>query len=476
MFKTIPFKHQLEELEATKDLKSWALFWEMGTGKSKVIIDTAAHLYREGKINSLVVIAPNGVAQNWEKKEIPTHLPDDISRLVICFNPRRVKAAIYERELNTLFTTEGLMIFLITYDGFMTYVGTDITKELLEKKKVLLVLDESHRIKSSRAKRTKRILSYSKYATYRRILTGTPVTIAPWDTWPQIKFLDPEFWKRNGFGSPYAFQTHFGVWSEGWTAAGTRKYQKVEGFKNLEQLAEILKGISTRITKEEVLELPERAFTQRFVEMSAAQRRVYNQLKDEFFAELDDGPEIISAPFAMTRLIRFQQILCGYLAENGEVVYTFKENPRLDILHDMLKNDIKGQVIIWSRFTHTIDQLMERLGNDAVRYDGQVDGRDRQRAVDRFQGGEAQFFVGNQAAGGTGLTLTAATTMVYYSNSFTPESRWQSLDRNHRIGQDKKTTVIDLVGGPIDQHLVDTLNRNEKMAATICRDKLKEIV
>ena len=210
--------------------------------------------------------------------------------------------------------------------------------------------------------------------------------------------------------------------------------------------------------------------------MTTEQKKMYKQLKDHFFCELDAGEDMISAPFAMTRLIRFQQILCGYLADDGKVVHEFKKNPRLDMLCDTLNNDITGQVIIWSRFTHTIDQIMERLGDEAVRYDGQVKDRDRHEAVEIFQQGKRRYFVGNQAAGGTGLTLTAAGTMVYYANSFTPEHRWQSLDRNHRIGQDKSTTVIDLIGGPVDQKLVDTFAKNEKMAKTICRDELKEWV
>jgi hypothetical protein len=340
-----------------------------------------------------------------------------------------------------------------------------------------LLVHNSHRVKTPGAKRTQRIVATGKRAPYRRILTGTPTTVNPWDVYTQIRFLDPTFWRRHGFGSLQSFKTYFGIWEDGWNPQANKKFPKFVGGRNLEELGEILSEISSRVTKEEVLDLPLRTFTQRFVEMTPTQRKMYNQFKNQFFTELDEHPgEMISAPFAMTRLIRFQQILLGFLMDDGEVVYEFDKNPRLDMLCDTLENDIDGQVIIWANYTRAIDHLMERLGKKAVRYDGQVKDDKRHAAVNRFQGGGAQYFIGNQAAGGIGLTLTAAPTMVYYSNSNRPEDRWQSLDRNHRIGQTKNTTVIDLIGGPIDQSTLDRLAENTEMAKTITRDKLKEMV
>jgi SNF2 family DNA or RNA helicase len=230
------------------------------------------------------------------------------------------------------------------------------------------------------------------------------------------------------------------------------------------------------VTKEEVLDLPPRTFTQRYVEMTPEQRKMYKEFKVQFFTELEKMGEVIAAPFAMTRLIRFQQILLGFLMDDGEVVHEFDKNPRLDMLCDMLENDISGQVIIWANYTRAIDHITERLGAEAVRYDGRVKDKERHEAVTKFQDGRAKYFVGNQAAGGVGLTLTAGTTMVYYSNSNRPEDRWQSLDRNHRIGQKQNVTVIDLIGGPIDQSTLDALDKNTKMAKTITRDRLKAMI
>lgn len=476
-FKTTPYQHQLKEFNETKDREAWALLWEMGTGKSKVVIDTASHLYLEGKIDAVLIVAPNGVAQNWCWKEIPVHMPicEDLPIVsMICYESKKAKTKNQKEACKKLLKSECLPHLIMTYDGFMTKAGSAYVKKFLEKRRCLFVLDEGHRIKTAGAKRTQRIVAWGKKAPYRRILTGTPITIAPWDIYSQIKFLDKTYWMRNGFGSLQSFKTHFGVWDEGWNPHTNRTFPKLVEHRNLEQLGTILEGISSRVTKDEVLDLPPRTFTQRFVEMTPEQKKMYKQLKDKFFIDLDQGPDMITAPFAMTRLLRFQQILCGYLSDDGKVVHEFDKNPRLDMLCDMLENDITGQVIIWSRFTHTIDQIMDRLGKEAVRYDGQVKDADRQGAVEEFQRGDRRVFVGNQAAGGTGLTLTAGTTMLFYSNSFIPEHRWQSLDRNHRIGQEEKTTVIDLIGGAVDQKLVDTLAKNEKMAATICRDELKE--
>jgi SNF2 family DNA or RNA helicase len=340
-----------------------------------------------------------------------------------------------------------------------------------------LVVHNSHRIKSPSAKRTKTIVASGRYAKYKRILTGTPVTNSPFDLWPQIRFLDPDHWKNRDFGSLESFKTFFGVWEERINSESGRRFQLLLYYKNLDRLGDLIEPISSRLLKEDVLDLPPRTYEKRFVSMSPEQAKLYQQMKDECFALMDassvDG--MVTAQLVITQMLRLQQILCGYLpSDDGECMYRLETNPRLEFLQDVLK-DVSGQVIIWCRFREDVEQILERLGDDARHLYGGTPKEDRVGVVNDFQEGKFRFLVSTPDVGGRGWTLTAAKTMVYYSSSYNLEFRLQSEDRNHRHGQDCPVHIIDIVAsGTQDVKIVSALVRKQKMAAKIQRDELKE--
>lgn len=475
---TPPFSHQQRVWEASRDLEAFAAFWEQGTGKSKLAIDTLGHLYTEDRVNAAIVVAPNGVHRNWITDELPTHMSPDIPLKAHAYSSQSANAAWHKEALGGLVSYDGLSFLAISYDAWMTAAGKRAVWRMMKERQCLLVLDESHRIKTPKARRTRSILAGAKYAPYRRVLSGTPVTNGPFDIYTQVKFLDPDFWNRElDIGSFTAFKAFFGIWDRGWNNAAQKEYNKLVAYQNLGELADTIKLISSRVVKEEVLDLPDKLYTKRYYTMSPTQKRVYQQIEEEAIAELDDGG-VVSANLVITRMLRLQQVLCGYVPVDGDEEPTDliepDVNPRLKLLRDTME-DINGKTIIWAIWTRDIDMIMEALegiGRTPVRYDGRVSEQDRERAKQSFKHGEATDFVANSAMS-EGLTLTEAKTVIYYANSYKLLDRQQSEDRAHRIGQDTSVSYIDLVcPGTRDVAVIDALVKKSAIAATILGDEV----
>lgn len=470
-FKTKPFRHQLEEFESSRSNLVRGILWQQGTGKSKLVIDQTAWLYDAGEIDALLVLAPNGVHQNWETDELPAHCP--IPYQAHSWSSKSASAKWHQRAVASLLESTDLAILLMSYDAFMTKAGRKLAEKFAEKRKVMCVCDESQRIKTPRAKRTQSVVAFGRRFEYKRILSGTPITNSPFDIYPQLKFLNEDFWKQHGFARFEPFKTYFGVWEQRINNKGQR-FPNCLYFKNLEKLYDIVRTICSRVTKEEVLDLPEKIYSKRYFEMSSQQKNLYEDLKTEFIAKLEGG-ELVTAPLIVTRILRLQQITCGYLpSDDCEQLNVLPENPRLRLLLDTLA-DVDGQAIIFARFRHDIDQICEELKDQCVRYDGRVGDAARLEARKAFQAGSIHFFVGNPAACGVGLTLHAASTVIYYSNSFNLEHRLQSEDRAHRIGQTCHVRYIDLVAkGTLDAHIVQSLRDKFNIASKITGDEVRK--
>lgn len=473
-FRTTPFPHQLEEWERSKDLPYRAVFWEMGCGKTKLLLDTACHLAERGEIDAILVLAPNGVHENWVTDEIPAHWAGGPIRTHV-YRTSKAKTRAHREALDQTTAAAGVAFLAMSYDAFMTADGRKAAERFLAKRRCLYALDESARIKNPGAKRTRAVVSSGKRAPYRRILSGTPVANSPFDVYPQVKFLDEEFWKVRGFASMEAFRTHFGIWEQAVNGATGQRFNRVVAYRNLGQLAEIIAHVGSRVTKAEALKyLPPKLYSKRYFDLAPAQRALYESLKKEFVAFLDSG-EMVTAPLVVVRLLRLQQVACGYVpSDDLESVTDLPDNPRLGLLLETLE-DAPGQAIVWARFRRDVDKICAALGPQAVRYDGAVGDADRLRAREAFQAGRARYFIANPAAAGEGLTLTAATTVVYYSNSFNLTHRLQSEDRAHRISQESAVHYVDLIAsGTVDHHLVASLRRKFNVASLVTGDQVRE--
>lgn len=515
--KTKPFDHQASAFERTADLVSWAHFWEQGTGKSKAAIDTTARLYLNGKIDALLVVAPMGVHLNWITDELPSHLPDRVSGVTLAhaWSPSSSGTQRHQKALERVTKHQGFAVLALPVESFTTPRCKKVVWDFLRSRRVMFVLDEGITIKSASAKRSISIVAAGRYAKYRRLLNGTPTAGEPWDVYQQIKFLDENFWRQYELDGIQVFRNHFGRWIEKKDDKGKKQYDLCVGYRRLDELKTILETISDRVTKEEVLDLPPKLYSKARFEMSPEQDRHYQSLKDEFLTWLDGQGacegcggagrrcvpteqgdyeyacedcagnglkrgEMVAAELAITRMLRLQQITCGYLPTDkvsDEPFHVFKENPRLERFMAGALNLPHG-CIVWCRFQKDAELIMEALHaakRTAVRYDGTVKEADRARAKEDFQQGRAQFFVANPAAISMGVTLLNGKTMVYYSNSFHLVQRLQSEDRPHRIGQTSSVHIVDLIANhTVDEAIVKALREKIDVSRQITGDRIKE--
>ena len=474
-YKTKPYQHQDDVLKRCWNKVNWAFLMEMGTGKSKVCIDNAAILYEKGEIDTLIVIAPKGVYRNWANQEIPAHLPDRIKNNVVVWNPAKTKSN--KLILNeVLKPSEDLRVFLMNVEALSTDKGKRYLENLLKASKALLAVDESTAIKSPKARRTKALIKIGKLAKYRRILTGFPVTQSPLDLWAQCNFMDENLLGDCG-NNYFQFQYRYSIMKK--RTVGSHSFNLVVGYRNLEDLSALLKTFSSRITKDECLDLPEKVYTQRNVTLTSEQTRIYSEIKEFALANINDV-EFMTAPNIMTQLLRMQQVLSGHTkSDYGELIEI--EDNRLKELMQCLE-EMDGKSIIWSRFRYDVQRITKELNKvygpgSAVDYFGDTSDEARVEAVERFQNGDAKFFVGNPQTGGYGLTLTAAQNVIYFSNSFDLAVRMQSEDRAHRIGQRNTVTYVDLISeGTIDEKIVKALRGKMDVASQVMGEDLKQWV
>jgi len=266
-FKTKPYAHQLDALEASWDKENFAYFMEMGTGKSKVLLDNAAVLYDKGLINGLLLIAPKGVYKNWYDSEIPTHLPDHIQKKIVLWKTSD-KSKKQQNILNSLFKAEtDLHILIMNVEAFSSGNGTEFAQKFLSCHRSMIAIDESTTIKTPTSNRTKNILSLRPNSKYRRILTGSPVTKSPLDLFSQCLFLDPWLLDHQSY---YTFRARYSICKK--IQVNGRQVEIVVGYRNLGELSEKIKPFSKRILKEDCLDLPSKSYVKHYVELTKEQK------------------------------------------------------------------------------------------------------------------------------------------------------------------------------------------------------------
>jgi len=385
-FKTKPYDHQLSVLKDSWAAEYYALFMEMGTGKSKVAIDTMGMLYEEGHIDAALIVAPKGVYDNWVRKEIEAHLPERIERTVVRWMPSSAKG--YQEE------------------------------------------------------------ELSKKSKYRRVLTGSPITKSPMDLFSQCAFLSP---KALNIPSFYAYQNRYAVVQK--RTMGHRSFNEITGYRRLDELNAKLDRFSNRVLKVDCLDLPEKIYMQRLVNLTDAQNSAYVQMQKLALAKLESG-ELSTTASVLTQIMRLQQICCGHLPDDDGNLHPYT--------HDL--KAIKSE-------------LDKQYGEaSSAIYFGETAQDERQEIVNKFQDpdSELRFFIGQPRTGGYGITLTAANTMVYYNNSYDLEIRLQSEDRIHRIGQGANCTYIDLITpGTIDEKILQALRSKIDIAGQVLGEDVK---
>lgn len=506
LFKTTPYAHQLEVLREFLHREYFALFMEMGTGKSKVVLDKIGFLYAAGKISGVLVIAPKGVYSNWPQVQIPKHFSglghyakrsmdiDADLRTETASHYGKVHLAHeilqwtssstikYNLEVKRIMShtnlpkgEEGtayyaLKFFVMNIEALSKKRGIAVARQFLQAHhENMVVIDESTSIKNKDAKRTANILSLRPLSKYRCILTGSPVTKGPVDLWSQCEFLS-----KGLLGTPhyYNFINRYANYTRKLAKGGKKSYIQIDSFKRLDELASKIKPFSSRVLKKECLDIPDKTYVTRRISFSPEQKKHYKSMQKNALILLDSG-QMTTLTSKLTQILRLQQICAGFVKPDNEEIVPLQQNPRITELLDILE-ECQGKVIIWASFTYSIQQIVKAISevkkwgpHSVAAYYGQTSTIERPKVVDRFEDANnpLRFFVGQPKTGGFGITLNKATTVIYFSNSYDLEARIQSEDRAHRMGQNKKVTYIDIiVPGTVDEKILQVL-KNKSMTA-----------
>ena len=470
-FGTKPYNHQLEVWNESKDKEEYAFFMEMGTGKSKVAIDTFSWLYDQGRINTVLIICPKGAYNNWFTREIPTHIPEHVRYNMAIWTGRHNAAQV--RSIKCIQgSSEDLRILIVNVEALSTKRAFNASKTFVNSGKTIIIVDESTTIKNIQAKRTKAVMQLGRLAAYKRVLSGQPIANSPLDIYSQMNFLGEYIL---GFSSYYSFRNRYAIVQK--MNLGNRSFNKVVGFQRLDELEVALKPWSSRVTKKQCLDLPDKVYQTREVTMPKEQQQLYDHMRDRALVTIEEGD--CSATNVLTQLLRLHQISCGHIVnDHGDLMRTdnFRINGMLEALEE-----ITGKVIIWATYVADIKLIIQELNHaygpkSVVQYYGATPDTIRVQNIERFQGdANTRFFVGNPQTGGMGITLTASSTMVYYSNSYNLEHRIQSEDRAHRIGQVNKVNYIDLIcPNTVDEKIVKALRSKKQLAGQILGDEWRD--
>ena len=465
-YKTNPYQHQRDALNKGGLSKNYAYFMEMGTGKTKVVIDNVAYLYQQKEIKEVIVIAPNSVYRNWVQ-EISDHSP--VSPYIWCWKVNK------EKELDRASRNNDLIYILMNVEALSHKSGQRWLHQRLSLngKVSMMVIDESTTIKSPTVLRTKAICKLSTMVKYRRILTGSPVTKSPLDLYTQCAFLSKALL---GFESYYTFRARYAVMQQ--IELGGRQILMPKYYTNLDELEMKLKTFSFRVTKDQCLDLPPKIYMFRDVHLNLEQKNIYETLRKKARAIIAD--DTVSFANKLVEILRLHQICNGFLKTDTGQLHVFKNNPKLKELLRILE-EVDGKCIIWATYVHNIESIKQTLGDlygkdSVVSIYGKDSVEDRKLAVASFQHNDrCRFLVGNPSTGGYGLTLTAARNVIYFSNSYNLEVRKQSEDRAHRIGQKNKVSYIDLiVPDSIEMMIISALKRKVKLSAQTLGEEAKK--
>lgn len=423
--------------------KGFGLLFEMGCGKTLTAIAIAGAGYQMGKVERLLIVAPTSVVAVWPKELQEYAKFKYTCKTLLGEKKQRIK------QIDDLlkFPFKALKVAVINYESTWR---PEILEKLKEFDADMVIADESQRIKTYDAAQSKAMHELGDQARYKLILSGTPVQTAAIDIWSQYRFLDKTVFGDNFF----KFRGRYAI-------MGGYGNKKIVGYKDLEGLIKKEHSIAFRVTKDEALDLPEQTFETRKIQFNQKEKNLYERIKKDSYAELDGGGHI-TATTVLTRLLRLQQLAGGFLVQDDAQKPQLVSRAKLDALADIIEDYVIGsgkKLVIFARFIAEVKAIMELAGKvlpkelKQVAIYGDIKKEDRGGIVKQFQEDpNTVLFIGQIDTAGTGITLTAADTCVYYSKNFNYATYSQSLSRIHRIGQRNCCTYIDLeIEGTIDE-------------------------
>lgn len=480
-------KHQDEALAASKGREYFAYFMDPGTGKTRVELLDAYREYERGRIDALLVLAPNNVKASWvswdhwqepgEMDQVTDHLGDRLENIIkgvwVSSASGKDKKAwtAFEEAINKC-SKGKLIILVVNYEALLSEQFFTFLKEFCETYRTMACADESTRI-GNKSDRTKRAIKLADLCVQRRILTGTPIIKSPVKIYYQARFLSPN-------ALPFRTKTSF---RNRYCILGGFKGKEVLGYQNMDELGGLIAEWSFRARKKDCLDLPPQIFMPpRRVDLTQDQLRAYGTMRDEFFAHIKG--EEVTASIVLAQMTRLQQIAGGYLKKDDKVLEIVppERNPKLLETFEIVEG-APGQMIAWFRFREELAAMATLLRKNKIsflEFHGGISQKDRPGIKSSFKRGDAQVLLGTEDTGGIGINeFLVADTVAHVSYDFNTEKRVQSDDRTHRMGSEihEKITYYDIVArGTVDSKILRVMRGDQILSAKVLKDNWRDWV
>lgn len=477
------WKHQAREFELHRDDPARALHWQMRTGKTKAMVDLACYLYEQGRIDGVLIFAPNNVHANWVRREVPEHHWLGVPHRAMAWSTARSKHATYEQAFGELLTCLGLAWYAVNVEATGLAGQMPYLKAFMKRRRFLLVVDETHEWRRPGSKRSRLVRNQiRKKAVAIRNLSGTMVDNNPMHAYAQYEILKPACL---GFKDFKSFEQRYGVWGQKTIrvkGGGQRTFPHLEGFRNLEELRDKMRVHTSYVYRDECDDLPELVTGVGEFELAGQQKRVYNDLVRGALVKLDTGELLdVDTEGLITKL---QTIRSGFVKDAEDQVHWLvedDENPAFNELLEQIRRT-DGKLIVWCRFRLEIEailRLLKRHGIRAVHYYGGTKKEDRPKHEDRFRDDPSvKVMVAQPKACGQGLDFSAGEHIVWFSHVHGDLiGKRQADERCTKMGG-RKIAVTEMVGvGTVDERIladqVDKVERTDFLTGEGLRELLR---
>ena len=458
--KATPFEHQLKAFNFACKLFGLipsefhsggvALLMEQGCGKTITSVGITGALYKAGRITKVLIVAPLSILSVWEDEF--EKFADFPCSLTVLKGTGKKK----QEQLQNI-SDEGLQIVVINYES-----AWRMEKDIIGWGPDLVIADEAHKMKEARTNQSKGMHSIGAQANYRLLLTGTVINNKELDVFSQYKFVEPRIFGNSFF----TFRNRY------FDMGGYGGYIPIFKQSMMDDFLKRMHAIAFRVTKDECLDLPEITEEVRRIELEPKAMKIYSELEKESFTELTNSE--VSAVNVLTKLLRLCQVTGGHLTDDegdSNLVSTAKLEALTDIVESSVEDNKK--IVIMARFIPELNDIQQMLDKKGIGYSVIRGGvKDRDEQIRRFQEDQdCMVFVGQIAAAGLGLTLTAASTMVFYSLDYSMSNFEQAKARIHRISQRENCHYIYLVAkNTVDVKVLRALRNKVNLAKALVDD------
>jgi SNF2 family DNA or RNA helicase len=477
-FKTTPYAHQLKEFEDHADNKIRANFWQMRTGKTKLIIDNAYHLFEKGKIDCVFVIAPKGVHSNWHEAEIPTHAWDYQEGDSWAWDVALKHKRLYKEGFKKIREDKTrLKWFCFSSNSLINPVAEIYYNLIIKDRKPYLIFDESHDFRTPTNKGTKKAIKIADQVEYKRILTGTPMEQSPLNLWSQFRLLSPDI-----LGPKYSeFQSKHAIFVMSKPKPNGRSYPEFHSFVGEAEVKAKIAPFTSLVLRSDCEDLPETIIEDVKFELTPEQKKVYKQIVKTFTADVDG--ERITMNQTGSRLIKLQQVTSGYVVdERGDRYVIPGGNPRLETFKHLFDLNRDKRILVWAHFRSEFKDITTFLARekiDFLTYNGESGEEEREAARKAFHrrssGSKVQVLIAHRKSAGAGTDFSQADIVIDYSHTFNNFDVAQANERAVKMGGEN-VHVKRIVSPGIDEYILKSNEKKSAMAENISRSGLREVI